>query len=117
MMYIRDMAADTMNRNLGIIRCEASLEEGISDLDYYLSVADRISYDSSVMMYANYSLKGILTLARATLTCAKERKESRGSHYRSDYPQTEESYGAATVIAYDQGQYHVRMDKECAYES
>lgn len=116
-MYIRDLAAETMNRELGIVRDESSLENGISDIDYYLSVAERISFDSSVMMYANYSLTGILTLARATLTCAKERKESRGSHFRSDYPKTEDAYGAATIISYDQGQYRVRLDKERAYES
>ena len=116
-MYMREMAAETMNRNLGIVRNEVSIEHGISDIDYDLSVAGRISYDSSVMIYANYSLHGILTLARATLSCAKERRESRGSHFRSDYPEAKEAYEAATIVAYDQGKYTVRLDKEHAYES
>ncbi len=116
-MYIRDMAADTLNRCLGIERKAEGLAEGISDIEYYLSVAERLSYDSSVLPYFNYSLTGILTLARAALTCAESRKESRGAHYRSDYPDTLEEYAAATIISYEDGQYKVRPDREKEYES
>ncbi len=116
-MYIRDMAAETMNRDLGIVREEKALKRGISDIDYDLSVADRISYDSSGMPYFNYSLPAILTLARATLTCALERRESRGAHYRSDYPEADPACAAASIVAYQEGRYSVRLDKEFAYES
>ena len=116
-MYIREMLAETMNRDLGIVRDEASLDAGISDVDYYLSAADKITYDSSVMPYEIYSLKGILSLAKAVLVCAKERRESRGAHFRSDFPEADDDFGCATIISYDQGAYRVRFDKERAYES
>ena len=116
-MYIRDMAAKTLKEHLGIIRDAESLKKGISDIDYDLSVAGRIRFDSSVMVYANYSLTGILALARAALTCAAARKESRGSHFRSDYPETDEACNGATIIAYDEGAFKVRLDKERTYES
>lgn len=116
-MYMRDMLADTMRRNLGIVRDEESMKKGLSDIDYYLSVCERISYDSSVLMYTNYSLRAILTLARATMTCALQRKESRGSHFRSDHPETDNSLACASIITYDSGQYRIRMDKEHYYES
>lgn len=116
-MYIRDMLADTMKKRLGIVRSGENLTEGLRDVDYYLSVAERINYDASVMPYFNYSLTGILTLARATLECALARKESRGAHYRSDHPNADDSYQYATLIAYDGGKYRVRLDEERAYES
>lgn len=116
-MYIRDMLAETMQKHLGIVRSEESLDRGLEDVDYYLSIADKIRYDSSVMPYFNYSLTGILTTARATLACAKARKESRGAHFRSDHPQMEEAYHASTIISYDDGNYTVRLDQEQAYES
>ena len=116
-VYVRDMLADTMRRRLGIVREEASLLQGIADIDYDLSVAERIRYDSSVMPYFNYSLTGILTLARATLTCAEARKESRGAHYRSDYPEPDDAWRHATLISYDGGNYSVRLDREQSYES
>ena len=116
-VYVRDMLADTMRRHLGIVREEESLRQGIADVDYDLSVAERIRYDASVSPYVNYSLTGILTAARATLECALARRESRGAHWRSDHPETDPAWQYATIIAYDGGQYRVRLDKERFYES
>ena len=116
-LYIRNMLSDTMRKNLGIVREESSLRHGIEELEYYISIADQIRYDSSVNPYDNYSLTGILALARATLECALERKESRGSHYRSDYPETDSTQSFASLVSYDGGKYTVCPDKEYFYES
>ena len=116
-MYIRDMLAESMQENLGIIRSAEKLDKGLDDVSFYLSVADKIHYDSSELAYFGYSLPGILTLAKATLICAKSRQESRGAHYRSDFPDTEEEFKAATIISYDNGAYRTYLDKEGKYES
>ena len=115
--HIREMLADTMRRCMGIVRTEELLDLGLEDVDYYLSVADRIQYDGSLSAYQNYSLTGILTLARAALTCAKARRESRGAHYRSDYPHQSKDYSSATLISYDQGNYRIEFDTENRYEN
>ena len=115
-MHIRDMLADTMREHMNIVRSADSLSKGIEDVRYYLSVADRIHYDASVSAYTNYSLSGILTLALAALTCADARRESRGAHYRSDYPKALDEYRAATIISYNDGNMQVTFDRENAYE-
>jgi succinate dehydrogenase / fumarate reductase flavoprotein subunit len=115
--YIRDMLAKSMESDLGIVRDERSLVQGIEEIDYYLSIADHIRYDDSVLPYFNYSLKGILTLARAVVTCANERRESRGAHYRSDNPDSLDEYAYSSVISFNEGSYNVRLDKENIYES
>ena len=116
-VYIKDMVAKVMNQELGIVRSEEMLKQGISDIDYYLSVSDKIRYDSSIRLYDIYSLQGILTLGKAVLTSAKVRQESRGAHYREDYPETNPEYGFASIISYSQGAYRVRFDKEQEYEN
>ena len=116
-MHIRDMLAVTMSEYMGIVRTSDRLRGGIADIDYDLSIAERIRYDNSVLPYFNYSLTGILTLARAVLTCADARRESRGAHYRSDYPESSDSFAAATLISYDGGAYNVTLDKERQYEN
>lgn len=116
-MYIRDMLAETMHDDLGIVRSAEKLQKGIDDVTFYLSVADKIRYDSSELAYFGYSLSGILTLAKATLICAKSREESRGAHFRSDHPEQKDEYKAATIISFDNGKYRTYPDTEGKYES
>ena len=116
-MYLRDMLAEIMRDNLGIVREKTQLEKGITDVDYLLSVAEKIRYDSSVPAYDNYSLTSILTLAKAVLTAALARTESRGSHFRSDYPEQDAAQQYATLISYSGGAFSVRQDKDGVYEN
>jgi hypothetical protein len=59
----------------------------------------------------------VVTLAKAVLVCADFRKESRGAHVRSDYPDRKKEWEAATIISHDQGAYRTRLDMEREYES
>ena len=109
--------SENMKADLGIVRDEDKLRKGIEDVTYYLSIADKIRFDTSEMPYLGFSLKAILTLARATLTCAMFRQESRGAHIRSDHPETKEDWAVPTIISYDDGAYNTRLDTEKEYES
>ena len=115
-MYIRDEAAEIMNKHLGIVRDGGSLQKGVDELDYYIDIASRIRYDSSVLAYFNYSLPAILSLAKATMLSALERKESRGAHIRSDHPETREDLAASSIISYDGGEYNISYDREGCFE-
>ena len=114
-MYVRGLLADTMGSALGIVREKDALEKGIASVDYYLSIADRINYDRSELEYFNYSLEGILTLAKAVLVSAESRRESRGAHLRSDYTDMSDELQASTVISYDGGKLTTRLAGEDEY--
>lgn len=111
-VYLMKSLAEIMNDDMGITRNEAKLKRGIESIDYYLSVVDKLKYDVSVSAYQGYSLKSIFALARAILTCAEARKETRGAHIREDYSELKEEYTACTFISYNNGKYDICYKKE-----
>ena len=69
-------------------------------------------YDSDVSPYVGYSLSPMLLLARAILTSALARKETRGAHIREDYPERSEEYACCSVCTYQNGEHSVSFEKE-----
>ena len=82
---IRDILKDGM----GIIRNEQGMLRTIDDLDGL--------FDENL----TYSEKNKIITAKAMLKSALSRKESRGAHYRSDYPEPDDNYLKTTVASYD----------------
>ena len=111
-VYIRYEIAKLMNDCLGITRTEEKLVEGIRSVDYYLSVSDKLAYDSDVSAYIGYSLRPMLLLARAILTSALARKETRGAHIRSDYPERNDEFACCSICEYQNGAHRVSYVKE-----
>ena len=111
-MYIRYEIARIMNDCLGITRSEEKLSSGIESVDYYLSVSEKLSFDSDVSPYVGYSVRPMLLLARAILTSALERRETRGAHIRSDYPDKDERYALCSFCDYVNGEHRISYGKE-----
>lgn len=111
-VYIRHEIAKLMNECLGITRTEEKLVEGIGSVDYYLSIGDKLMFDSDVSPYVGYSLRPMMLLARAILTSALARKETRGAHIRQDYPQRSEEFECCSVCTYENGGHRVSFEKE-----
>lgn len=111
-VYIRHEIAKLMNDCLGITRTAEKLTEGITSVDYYLSISDRLVYDADVSPYIGYSLRPMLLLARAILVSALERRESRGAHIREDYPTRSDAFGFSSLCTYQEGNYSISYVKE-----
>ena len=73
---------------MGIIRNEDSINKAITELN------DLLNSDLSEVQYAK------TTLAKAMLLSALQRKESRGAHYREDYPDTDEKYHKNSIVSF-----------------
>lgn len=115
-VYIRHEIAKLMNDCLGITRNEEKLTEGIRNVDYYISISEKLVYDSDVSPYIGYSLRPMLLLARAILTSALARKETRGAHIREEYPQRKEEFAFCSVCDYNNGEHlisYIKEDEEC----
>lgn len=111
-VYIRYELAKLMKDCLGVVRTEKKLAEGIESVDYYLSISEKLVYDADVSAYVGYSLRPLLLLARAILTSALARKESRGAHIREDYPQRSAEYHYCSVCDYQNGEHRISYEKE-----
>ena len=115
-MHVRKLIADLMQERLGIARSETELRKGIDEVTFLLENVDKIHFNASEMPYFNYSVGGILALAKATLLAAESRKESRGAHVRTDYPETNDEFRASTILTYNNGSITTRLDIEGNYE-
>jgi len=75
-----------MWRNVGISRCEDRLSETMEIIDFWRSyVLDKV-FDEP----GDWQCQNMLTVCRLIAQSARQRRESRGVHQRSDYPQRDD---------------------------
>ncbi|WP_423463710.1 FAD-binding protein [Promicromonospora sp. MS192] len=81
---------NTMTEHAGVVRDEAGLLAGIEELAEIEERATHVGVHPDIAGYQDlahaFDLKASLIAARATLEAALERRETRGCHNRSDYP-------------------------------
>ena len=111
-IYVRREIEKIMNSCLGITRTQEKLLQGINSIDYYISISEKLVYDADVSPYIGYSLRSMLILARAILTSALSRKETRCSHIREDFLERSVDYEKCSVIEYANQEYRVSYLKE-----
>ena len=88
---IRDAMGETMMHKVGIFRTGDELNEAVSELQALLNDCDNAVLrckDPGVNPELGFALrlKGMLRLAMTVAMGARARTESRGAHFRSDFP-------------------------------
>ena len=101
-----------MNSRLGIARDEEGLRDGIRELDELIAEAGSLRYDSGLSAYENLRIKHMLILSRAMMMSALAREESRGAHYRSDFPDTDDGFRRCSVAEYKDGRTDISFVDE-----
>ncbi|TCM44506.1 L-aspartate oxidase [Kribbella sp. VKM Ac-2568] len=86
---------DTMTNHAGVVRDEAGLLAGLSELESIEARAQQVGVHPDLAGFQDlahaFDLKSSLLSARATVEAALERRETRGCHNRSDYPDLDKS--------------------------
>ncbi len=83
-----------MVRNMGVIRERAGLEEAARDVAFWC----RYALARELGSRAGWELQNLLTIARLMINSARERTESRGVHYRGDFPERDDVHWRRHVV-------------------
>jgi succinate dehydrogenase / fumarate reductase flavoprotein subunit len=94
---------ETMQQNVGIFRAESELRAALDDVLELQRRATRVRAGGSTAYnpgwHACFDVQNMLTLAESIVRCAIERRESRGAHWRTDYPKPDPELGRKNFIA------------------
>jgi succinate dehydrogenase / fumarate reductase flavoprotein subunit len=116
---LRTALQETMDRNAQVFRTEATLKQALSDIQALqqryasVSVQDKGRRFNTDLLEA-VELGFLLDLAEVIVVGALERKESRGGHFREDYPNRDDVNFMRHTMAYrevgEDGRTAVRLD-------
>lgn len=93
--YLQRAVRNLMTEHAGVIRDEDGLNVGLEKLDDVEAQLSDIAVHPDIAGFQDlahaFDLKSGILAARATLEAARERRETRGCHNRSDHPDLDES--------------------------
>jgi succinate dehydrogenase / fumarate reductase, flavoprotein subunit len=94
-----------MSEFCGVVRSEEGLREGLEKLAEIREAAKTVDVSPTSEGYGDLAhaldLRGSLVAAEATLLGAIERRETRGAHNRSDYPELDPELTVNFVVTMD----------------
>ena len=98
---IQSNLQDMMQELVGIVRTENELHDAIGKIDGLKEKANVTGCDGNrgynPGWHTAIELKHMLTVAEAIALAARERKESRGGHFREDFPEKSEDFGKINI--------------------
>jgi succinate dehydrogenase flavoprotein subunit len=116
---IRKALQETMDKNVMVFRTEQTLKEAVEEIGQLrkrfknISVHDKGKRFNTDLLEA-LELGNLLDLAEVTAVSALARKESRGGHYREDFPHRDDVNFMRHTMAYrevgDDGKESIRLD-------
>ena len=102
---LRRALQETMDRNVQVFRTEASMKEALGVIDelkerYAAVVVQDKGKRYNTDLLEAVELGFLLDLAEALVVSARAREESRGGHFREDYPARDDKHFMRHTMAY-----------------
>jgi succinate dehydrogenase / fumarate reductase flavoprotein subunit len=91
-----------MQERVGIVRTEAEMAGALEEIGrlkeqaHAVGVSGNREYNPG--WHTALDLSNLLTISEAIARAAIERKESRGGHFRDDYPEKDPAWGKANIV-------------------
>ena len=80
---LKQKIRDLMWEKVGIIRNEKNLKEALKEME---KISEAFGYTDKCPSKEAYEVRNLLTIGKLVIEFALKRKESRGGHFREDYP-------------------------------
>jgi succinate dehydrogenase / fumarate reductase flavoprotein subunit len=95
---VQEALQESMQELVGIVRVQAEMEKALSIIDTLKQRATRVGVSGNREYNPGWhtalDLPSLLTVSEAVALSAAARKESRGGHFRDDYPEKDPAFGA-----------------------
>jgi succinate dehydrogenase / fumarate reductase flavoprotein subunit len=99
---VQEALQETMQDNVGIVRAQPQMEHALKELESLTERANKAGVkgnrEYNPGWHTALDLNNLLTVSEAIARCAMERKESRGGHFRDDYPDKDPAYATFNFV-------------------
>jgi succinate dehydrogenase / fumarate reductase flavoprotein subunit len=93
---------ETMQSFVGIVRVESEMRKALEELEGYKARGERVGVTGNRDYHAGWhtclDLRNLLTVSEAITWSAIERRESRGGHFREDYPEKHADFAGINIM-------------------
>jgi succinate dehydrogenase / fumarate reductase, flavoprotein subunit len=93
---------DLMQELVGIVRTEPEMLQALERIQDLKAKSERVSVDGNREYNAGWhtalDLHNLLTVSEVITRAALDRKESRGAHFRDDFPAKDEKFGSFNIV-------------------
>jgi succinate dehydrogenase / fumarate reductase flavoprotein subunit len=93
---------DMMQDNVGIVRVEDEMQKALGELEKLKARAAKVGVhgnrEYNPGWHTALDLENLLTVSEAITRAAIERKESRGGHFRDDFPEKDPAYSKFNIV-------------------
>jgi succinate dehydrogenase / fumarate reductase flavoprotein subunit len=99
---VQEALQGIMQDNVGIVRAQSEMERALGAIGELKQRAAKVGVkgnrEYNPGWHTALDLDNLLTVSEAIARCAIERKESRGGHFRDDYPDKVAEYGTFNLV-------------------
>jgi succinate dehydrogenase / fumarate reductase flavoprotein subunit len=107
---------DLMQDLVGIVRQESEMSQALDRIRELKARSFKVSVDGNREYNAGWhtalDLRNLLTVSEIVARAALERRESRGAHFRDDYPSKDEQFGRFNIVARKGADGEVQLTRE-----
>jgi succinate dehydrogenase / fumarate reductase, flavoprotein subunit len=113
---VQEALQQTMQDNVGIVRAQDEMEYALKTIGELKARAAKVcvggNREYNPGWHTALDLDSLLTVSEAIARCAIERKESRGGHFRDDFPDKDPAYGTFNFVVQKDDSGQMQLSRE-----